>query len=115
MLEDDRGTDADKEQAAEDFRTLAGDGAENAAEHDADSDHHEGRQADRGSDPADVDVDERQADADREGVDARREPVSARTQNEWLCGRSSTSLSSERKPTHIMRAPSPARSVKAIQ
>ena len=34
----------------------------------------EGRRADRGGDPADVDVEERQADADREGIDAGREP-----------------------------------------
>lgn len=113
MLEDDCGADADEKQAAEDFRTLAGDGAENATQHDADSDHHEGREADGGGDPDDVDLDKRQADADREGVDSRRE-TNASIQNEWLCGRSSTSLCSERKPTHTMRAPSPVRSVKAI-
>ena len=110
MLVDDRGADADEEQAAEDFRTLAGDGAANADQHDADSDHHEGRPGRWRRQPRRSGLRRtpgRRRPRGRRCWSAR--PVRASIQNEWLCGRSSTSLGTMRKPTHIMRAPSPVR------
>ena len=79
MLVQDHRTDSDQDQATRDLRTLAGDGAEYAAEHHPGRHRDERSQADRGGDDTDIHREECQSDANRHGIDAggqsgQREP-----------------------------------------